>query len=268
MGLPIYMVKIGGSMITDTSKESVAKRAQIDRLLGEIVEARAGGEFGLILGHGAGSFGHVAAKKYRISEGIVDDQSMKGFAITHMAMRELNRVVVDSAIRMGLDPCPFEALSFGYAKGGRIAQGNIESIREAIDRGFMPIVHGDGVLDSERGVAIASTEEVFRFIASGIKPKKIILGTDMDGVFDSDPRLNPNARLLERIDSGNINTALEGAGGAMKVDVTGGMKTKLGMLHSMVKQTGAEGYIANAGTPGTIRDLLLSKDVRCTRVIA
>ncbi|MGI0141629.1 MAG: isopentenyl phosphate kinase [Candidatus Micrarchaeales archaeon] len=263
----LYFIKLGGSIITDTSKPSTHRKDQILRLLGEIKTAKKSKDFDLILGHGAGSFGHITAKQYRIDEGIINDESIKGIALTHKAMRDLNRIVIEAAEDVGLSLYPFAPSSFAHSHDKKIVGGDLEAMKKALSSGFIPIVHGDGMFDSKQGVSVASTEEVFRFIATGIKPSKIILGTDMDGVYDSDPAENPNAKLVPLIDSSNIEGMIMSTGGARKVDVTGGMKTKLTLLYDMAKSTGATGYIVNAGRPGVIENLLVSGEAVGTKVV-
>ena len=266
--MDLYMIKIGGSVITDTKKANRERRDQIKRLLSEIKKARERSKFSIVLGNGAGSFGHIPAKKYRIHEGIMSKESIKGSIETQQAVRSLNSLIVDTGLDMGLPLFPFSPSSFVNKRGRIIAEGFVSQIKIAIKEGFIPSVYGDVVMDSKQGVAIASTEDVFLFIAPHLKPKRIILGTDVDGVFDKDPFKNKDARLIERISSGNIHKIVAGTGGAKKIDVTGGMKTKVAMLHQMVKKTGATGYIVNIGEKGRLYEILSGKKVRCTIVNA
>jgi glutamate 5-kinase len=117
------------------------------------------------------------------------------------------------------------------------------------------------------GVSIASTEKVFDFLAKAFRADRFILATDVDGVFDSDPRTNPDAALISFIDGSNIGDIAEAAGtNKSKVDVTGGMKTKLLGMHNMVVSAGTEGIIINGKAPGRIRDALLGRSVTGTIV--
>lgn len=264
----LYFIKLGGSVITDTSKPSTHRQDQIERLLGEIKKAKLSKGFGLVIGHGGGSFGHIIAKEHMLHEGLKGKEGAKGHVKTHAAMRQLNTIVVDAATDLELNPYPFAPSSFAHSHDRKIVGGNLEGIKIAINNGFVPIVHGDVMFDGKQGVSIASTEEVFRFLSTGIRPDKIIIGTDMDGVFDRDPSANSDAKLVPLIDASNIDAILLGVGGARKVDVTGGMKTKLELLYEMVKRTGAIGYIVNAGKPGVIEKLLISGETNGTKVIA
>ncbi len=260
------MVKIGGSVITDTTKINKAKKDEIRRLLIEIKDARKKSKFALILGNGAGSFGHISAKKYRIQEGILSKDSIRGSIETQQAVRNLKIFIIDMGPDIGLPLFPFSPSSFVSKSGKIIVEGFVSQIKLALKEGFIPSVYGDVVMDARQGVAIASTEDVFNFIAPQLKPKKIILGTDVDGVFNMDPVKNSGAYLIHKIDSTNIRRIVKSTGGAHKIDVTGGMKTKIARLYSMSEQTSAIGYILNIKKKGELRKLLMGKKVRCTKI--
>lgn len=260
------MVKVGGSVITDTSKPMVARPDEIARLLTEIWGASRESGAKLILGHGSGSFGHNVAKQYRVNEGLVDGDSKKGAVLTRLAAAALDRIVIEKGVELGMAVMPFAPSSFALSSSRRIDRGIAYHIRHAISSGFIPVVYGDLMVDTEQGVSIAPTEEVFRFIATKLRPDRIIIGTDVDGVFDSDPARNSSARLIGAVDSSNIREVTAGAGGSNKVDVTGGMRTKVQFLYDMAVATGARCYITNAARPGSIAKIMKGEeaDVRCT----
>ena len=61
----MIFLKLGGSLITDKTAVSTIRPPIVHRLAGEIAAARAQNpDLRLMLGHGAGSFGHVAAAKH------------------------------------------------------------------------------------------------------------------------------------------------------------------------------------------------------------
>lgn len=262
----LYLVKIGGSIITDVKKEAVPRVEQIERLLKEIKQAKEEKGFDIILGHGAGSYGHTSAKRYMIHEGLNDPEGRKGTSLTHQAMLDLNKIVAEKAIELGMCPYHFPPSSFAHSENRKIVGGDVESIKIALEKGFMPIVHGDGMMDIAQGVSIASTEEVFRFLSTKLKVSLILLGTDTDGVYDKDPMLNKDAVLIKEINSKNIKEIVMNTGGARKVDVTGGMKTKISLLYEAIKSNNSIGYIANAGKAGVVKSILSSKPTRCTTV--
>jgi len=252
-----YFLKLGGSVITDTTKPYTAKIYTIRRVLREIKEARAEKEFNIIIGHGGGSFPHIPAHKYKVNEGLVYNFSRKGTTITHLVAQELNRIVVNEGIKLGLDLFPFAPSSFLLWNGDGAKDGYAANIKEAMSRGFIPVVYGDAVIDAKKGVAIASTEGVFEELSREIMAKKVVLATDVDGVFDKDPKTNNDAKLIKEVSSKNIREVIKGAGGSHKIDVTGGMYSKLLTLHEIVKRTKGIGIITNGNRKGAVKEALL-----------
>jgi isopentenyl phosphate kinase len=252
----LYFIKIGGSAITETNVPNSAKRDEIKRILSEVMEAKASTKARFVIGHGSGSFGHIPAKEYRVNEGIIDKRSRIGATITKSAANSLNAIVIDVAASMDIPAFPFAASSFGISKEKRIASGFTRSIAAALRKGMIPVVYGDVMIDLKQGVSIASTEEIFRFLSYKLKPDAIILGTDVSGVYDKDPTNNPDAKRIGVVNSSNIDSVTGIAGGAHKIDVTGGMKTKISTLYEAVKISGGTGYIANIKTPGIIKKIV------------
>ena len=78
---PLIFLKLGGSLITDKQRPRTPRPEVLSRLAGEIGRAlKAQPKISLVLGNGAGSFGHVTAKKYGTRQGVRTEQEWKGFA--------------------------------------------------------------------------------------------------------------------------------------------------------------------------------------------
>ena len=252
----VYMLKIGGSIITDLSKPNTANMGEISRILDEIKAAMSKSHFKLIIGHGSGSFGHVSAAKYRVQEGLIDADSRKGAAITHLVAKELNTMFVKQEIEIGMNLYPFSPAGFGIGDGMGLSAGFTDHIRFALENGFIPVVHGDVIMNT-KGVSISSTEDVLRFISKSIKPSKIFFCTDVNGVYDKPPSDNPNAKLIKQINSSNINEVIKNTGVSnSRIDVTGGMRTKISLLYDICRDTDATGYIFNMNKRSALADIL------------
>ena len=78
----LILLKLGGSVITDKTQPFTARLDVIERLAAEIKAAldERGDDLQLIVGHGAGSFGHEVAAKYQTHKGAVSADSWLGFA--------------------------------------------------------------------------------------------------------------------------------------------------------------------------------------------
>lgn len=175
----LYLLKIGGSVITDLAKPNTALVPKIKELLSEIRDAKASGAFDIIIGHDSGSFGHVVAKQYRTNEGFVNEQSRFWAALTHLAAKELNHIFIREGLDLGISVYPFSPGHFSLADNGKLQEGFAEQLRLAIENGFIPVVHRDVVMDKELGVSIASTEEVLRFVSQKLEPSKVFFATDV-----------------------------------------------------------------------------------------
>lgn len=261
----VCLIKLGGSVITNTAIQKAARPQVIARLLSEIYEAKKEKDLDIIIGHGGGSFPHIPASKYQVQKGIINNESMKGSILTLSDARELNSIFIKCGVEIGMPAFPFAPSSFTLSKKGRIIEGNVSQISEALSRGFIPVVYGDVGIDSEQGVCIISTEEILRFLSQKFIPSKVVFGTDVDGVFDRNPS-DSSAKLVGELNSGNIDEIVSTVGTTRKIDVTGGMKTKVSLIYEIVSSTGATGYIANATIPGVIKNILCDKEERCTLV--
>ncbi len=88
----MIIIKIGGSVITDKTKEYTFKTETMDKLAENIKKANKQ----IIIVHGAGSFGHILAKEYELNQGYKRLEQIKGFSLTHEKVQELNSLVLQS----------------------------------------------------------------------------------------------------------------------------------------------------------------------------
>lgn len=99
-----------------------------------------------------------------------------------------------------------------------------------LEMGIIPIVNEN---DSVSYTEIESNERLFgdnamlsSVVAILCRAKRLIILSDINGFYDSDPRLHQNAKLINRIERID-ESAYSLAGGAGSRRGTGGMKTKL-----------------------------------------
>lgn len=126
------------------------------------------------------------------------------------------------------------------------------TIRELIAAGVVPIVNeNDAVaLDEVLASRIGENDSLSAYVANLIDADLLVLLTDVDGLYDRDPRLHPDARLLDRVE--RIDTAVEAmAGGAGTQMGTGGMATKL-QAARIATQGGVDVAVVNGHTPGIL----------------
>jgi isopentenyl phosphate kinase len=241
------ILKLGGSVLTDKDKPKVADRAAIRRLSKEIALS---GVVDLVLVHGGGSFGHPLAERYNIAEGFKEQPQVLGFSETHRAMVELNNMVVDALISRGIPTFPLPPASFIITSNGRIETLDLQVLRGLLKRGFIPVLYGNTVIDVRTGFSILSGDQLSARLALELKASRLVFGVDVDGVYTSNPKLNPDARLLEYLSLGEAEN-MAGIGRATTTDVTGGMLGKIREALPVV-EAGIPVLILNAKKPHNI----------------
>jgi isopentenyl phosphate kinase len=113
--------------------------------------------------------------------------------------------------------------------------GRIKFFDETVLKGmakmvFTPVMYGDAVLDEKMGFTVLSGDQLVAYLALKYKATKIVLGVDTDGLFDSDPKTNPNAKAFKTLNLKELKELQPKLGKAAGTDVTGGMAGKMAEL--------------------------------------
>jgi isopentenyl phosphate kinase len=222
--MALSVVKFGGSAITVKNKPFSVRRRALRSMCSQVLShVKKGGK--VVVVHGGGSFGHLLATRYQLNCGLTHDESYEGVALTRLAMRRLNEEVVKEFVKLGGRPYAIEPSSSFVLEGGNVKEYFIEGVKVALEKGFVPILYGDVVLDtSKRGVAILSGDTIASFLASKLKADKLIYVLDVDGIYLEDPKRKPNAKLVKFLDR-NVLERIEVA--TLNFDATGGLSKKI-----------------------------------------
>lgn len=260
----MLILKLGGSVITRKDAEKPTPNTEnLDRITKEVADALPAQ---LVIVHGAGSYGHIYAREYEIGSEIKDKEELNrkkmGYAKTHNSVKELNQKVCHNLLRHGVPAVSVEPSSFIISRNKRIESASLDIIKMYLDMGLVPVLHGDVVPDLNQKIkmAVISGDQIVKYIAEQIKTTRIILGSDVDGIYNCDPKSHINAKLLKKVRSLDDLEFLEGA---KTVDVTGGMAGKLKELLE-VARSGVESEIINANKPGLLERALLGEKVKGT----
>jgi len=225
----LIILKLGGSVITDKSGECRVDKERISSLAKEIASRK---NIIPIIIHGAGSCGHPEAKEHHLDKGL-DTTNKAGIFITHHAVRRLNDAVVNALRASGVESVGIHPLDACTAKNGRLISFECGPIKLLLKHGIVPVMHGDVVMDEEKGVCIVSGDQLVSYLAVNLHAERIGLATDVPGVLKDGnviPAINKKAiSNLEINESGNT-------------DVTGGMRGKINEL-LMLAEMGIESNI-------------------------
>lgn len=248
----LLFLKLGGSLLTDKSGHEALRAAVLARLAGEIQSALAARPgLRLLIGHGSGSYGHVAAAHYRTHEGVVTNKDWRGFAEVADAAARLNRLVCTALLEAGVPALSIQPSASASANQGELISLALGPVTAALDAGLVPILFGDVAFDSGQGGTIISTEQVLGYLVQPLDPEWLLLAGDTDGVYANDGAVVPQ---ISHQNIGVVSSAIGGSGGT---DVTGGMSGKVAaMLALTAENPGLSIRIFSGLEPGVLETLL------------
>ena len=122
--------------------------------------------------------------------------------------------------------------------------------------GCVPIVNENDSVATEE--LFGGNDKLAAYVALVADADILLNLSDIDGLFDSDPRKNPNAKLIERVE--DIDAVMSLAGGNGTERGTGGMITKL-QAAKIVTEQKIPMFILNGHKPELLYDLLDEKHV-------
>ncbi len=260
MSVKPTVLKLGGSVITDKEKPLTPNLEAIERLADEIARANVSS---LIVVHGGGSFGHHVAKQYNLTEGYGDPAQVTGFSETHRAMTKLNSLVMEALISHNINAVVVQPSSCVVTKAGRIQSMERKPLKRMLDMGLVPVLYGDAVLDSEKGFAILSGDQLVSSLAINFGASRIIMGGDVDGLYTKEPKANKSARLVKRVTLEELKAQKHDIEGSKATDVTGGMLGKIRELVPAIEHN-IQALLVNAAKPLRVYKALRGKEVTGT----
>lgn len=252
----MILIKFGGSVITDKSRYRTFNADRVKRLCKEIKDS----DERVIVVHGAGSFGHVLAKEHNLNDGFKDDSQIPAVAQVCYDMRYLNEMVVKELNDAGLPAVSVPTGSCFMMRNRELIIDDPSVLKSMFDKGIMPVMFGDVVMDSELGFAICSGDQVMERLKEIFNPTRVIFVSDIDGLYDKDPKNNKDAKLIKDVDRKvmeSVETDITVA------DVTGGVRGKMETMLRMCS-AGCDCVLVNGTVGGRLLTLLKGGKVPCT----
>ncbi|MBD3398369.1 hypothetical protein GF412_04090 [Candidatus Micrarchaeota archaeon] len=249
----MQVLKLGGSALTKKSGRMEENQEAIDSLAEMLSRAWKDGINDILLVHGAGSFGHPLVVEYDLNNGVKTEGQKLGAAKTHSACLRLSSLLVEALNENRVPAVSIPPAFLGKMRGRRIIEFNSKPVEDLLELGYMPVLHGDMLPDSELGCAVCSGDQLVSWFGKGAE--RIILGTNVDGVL-------VDGKPVPEIHQGNFEQVSAHFKDAGHPDVTGGMKGKIRELLGL----GTPSYIVNALHPGRIEALLRGKKALSTLV--
>ena len=224
----LVIIKYGGGLITFKDKVCEANYEAIQGL-NEAIQSLVQNNYKVIIVHGAGGFGHIKAKKWKLHLGL--QSGLEGQSEAVEAVRN-DMKALSSILTSNLDSCHIFHPHQCQFKGTRYPhlQCDLQDIFGALQRNHIPVLHGDvvkvenvkqqfGILSGD-DICVKLVEEAYQ----KYKVHMIFAMTGAEGVMDLPPT-HPNSQLIPQWHP-NIEP-MPILHHNQEIDVTGGIRLKL-----------------------------------------
>jgi isopentenyl phosphate kinase len=156
-------------------------------------------------------------------------------------------------------------MSFVTFDNGKVKRILLDPIRKALQAGLTPLLHGDLVFDESQGIGVLSGDRIASLVGQRLGASRVLLGSDVDGVYSQNPKTFPGSTLISEVTSENFRLVLEASRG-LSSDATGGMAEKVRQALHLAKN-GCECYIFNLKEKNALRKALEGDRMTGTRFV-
>ncbi len=139
----------------------------------------------------------------------------------------------------------------------------VSTLNRLLELNVIPIVNENNAIGTHE-ILIGDNDTIAAIVAGEVKADLLVLLTDVDGLYDSNPNINPNAKKIDIVERvGPEHYALVNGTSSQG---TGGMETKLD-ASKIAGDKGCDVIIANGTDPKVLYDIIDGKNVG-TRFLA
>lgn len=134
----------------------------------------------------------------------------------------------------------------------------INTVSRLLDFGVMPVINENDTISTEE-IVIGDNDTLGAIVATSLNADLLIILSDIDGLYDKDPRTNSDAVLIKKVYEINNDIMLMGKGTGSTLG-TGGMHTKLRAAKA-VTEKGIDMVIANGSDPNVLYDIVEKENI-------
>ncbi len=270
MNQELTVLKLGGSLITDKSKPYTVRDKILESVSREIMECMDEGLIkSLVLVQGVGSYGHPPVLEHKIHKGYLGPQQLLPLSKTQAKVAKLRAIVVKNLQNAGIPVCLMYPSSMITSDKMKMTRHFFEPLRGFLSVGMVPLLGGDVLIDTVMGWSVGSGDPLAVLISRELGARKLIFASDVAGIFDGDPKLNPSATQFDEINLNKMEQVMEQMGASGAVDASGAMKGKITSVEpakDLIK-AGLEVSIISMMEQGSLKALLEGNKSKSTQVV-
>ncbi len=246
------VIKLGTSTLTHkTGKLNIRRMTNLVRVISDLQNS---GKEIIIVSSGAVGLG---AGKLGLPEKPKDTQTKQ--AVAAIGQCELMHVYDDMFAKYSITVAQI-LLTKTIIDNPDHSRNFVNTIEKLVGMGVIPIVNeNDTIAIDELELEIGENDSLSAIVASLSNADLLLILSDIDGLYDADPRKNPDAKPIHVVEK--ITPEIERvAGGAGTSLGTGGMTTKINAA-KIASEAGIDMIIMNGNDPELLYDLFENKDV-------
>lgn len=144
------------------------------------------------------------------------------------------------------------------ADGGSRKANFHNTMDRLLELGALPVINENDTVSTEE-IAVGDNDTLSAIVAATVSADLLVLLSDIDGLYDGDPRKNPDAKLIPTVETVDERIVALGGGSGSSLG-TGGMATKL-LAAQIAVGAGCEMVIANGEKPELLYDIVAGKPI-------
>jgi glutamate 5-kinase len=122
----------------------------------------------------------------------------------------------------------------------------VNTLRRLLEMGALPVINENDTVSTDE-IAVGDNDTLGALVAVSAQADLLVVLTDIDGLYTSDPRKDPNAKLVREVRTITPELRAAAGGGGSSLS-TGGMVTKL-RAAELCMAAGTDMLIVNGAQP-------------------
>lgn len=266
----LTVIKLGGSLLTDKTQPYTFRKEVLDSVSREIADCLEEGLLqSLVLLHGVGSYGHPPVLEHNLHKGFQGPEQLMPLSKTQEGVAEFRHIIVKHLQDAGVRVVLMYPSSMITSEKMKMTNYFLAPLKGFVSLGMVPVLGGDILIDSVMGWSVGSGDQLAVIIAKELAAKRLLFASDVSGIYDTDPKLKPDATLIDTINLNDLEAILERMGASGIDDASGAMQGKLKsiVLAKPLIEQGLEAGLLSMMKYGTLKAYLKNEECECTRVI-
>lgn len=256
----LWVIKIGGSIISTRDDPNYLNLENV-RLAARCLKKLA---HPLIIVHGTGYLSKSFARNNQFLNRKILAKKKQIVNNCLLMLREIHLAVLKIFVNEGIHTISISPFTFYRYRSGLTELLHPEILQELLLNGYVPLIHGDLILDKQGNFRICSSDDLAASVIREFPADKLLFAADVPGVYPQDPRKFPHNKPFDSLDTHTLKKLSQLPDDDN--DVSGAMPAKLKAINQAIEYF-RECYIFDGRSPMAWNSLILLKKSAGTLIL-